>query len=210
MYISRMQIDPRSVARTGLYGTHQNVWNLFADSPDRERDFIYRQDGNTILAVSSRKPLDTVAGWHIETKKYVPKVVAGNTFTFSLRVNPVVKSSSSGKLKKHDVVQYARKKILAEGLTPDRNQLAQTEGASWLVKKSAFCGFRVESSSILVEKYLFNQSMRTAKGKVRTISVMDIVGSCVVTDPELFITTLYKGIGSARGFGCGLLLIRRQ
>ena len=40
-------------------------------------------------------------------------------------------------------------------------------------------------------------------------STLDFSGLLTVADPEKFLSTLYGGIGPAKGFGCGLLLIKR-
>jgi CRISPR system Cascade subunit CasE len=41
------------------------------------------------------------------------------------------------------------------------------------------------------------------------ISIVDITGEVVVTDPARFIEKLARGFGAAKAFGCGLMLIRR-
>ena len=49
-----------------------------------------------------------------------------------------------------------------------------------------------------------------ARGKrLIEYSTLDFAGILEVTDPERFQNTLFNGIGPAKGFGCGLLLVRR-
>ncbi len=54
--------DVAALGRGGGYQAHQLVWNLFADSPDRRRDFLYRHESvngwPTFYSVSQRKPID--------------------------------------------------------------------------------------------------------------------------------------------------------
>jgi len=47
------------------------------------------------------------------------------------------------------------------------------------------------------------------KGKVAGFSSVDFEGVVEVTDGELFAKALFDGIGPAKGFGCGLMLVRR-
>ncbi|MEA2080768.1 MAG: type I-E CRISPR-associated protein Cas6/Cse3/CasE [Pseudomonadota bacterium] len=45
-------------------------------------------------------------------------------------------------------------------------------------------------------------------GKEINFSTLDYSGLLTVTDPELFKAALFQGIGPAKAFGCGLLLVR--
>lgn len=47
------------------------------------------------------------------------------------------------------------------------------------------------------------------KGKTAGFSSVDFEGEIEVVDAELFSKGLYDGIGPAKGFGCGLILVRR-
>jgi CRISPR system Cascade subunit CasE len=42
-----------------------------------------------------------------------------------------------------------------------------------------------------------------------SLSTLDFEGSLTVTDPADFLNALLSGIGPAKAFGCGLLLVRR-
>jgi CRISPR system Cascade subunit CasE len=47
------------------------------------------------------------------------------------------------------------------------------------------------------------------KGKDAGFSSVDFEGEIEVMDAELFTKALFDGIGPAKGFGCGLMLVRR-
>ncbi len=47
------------------------------------------------------------------------------------------------------------------------------------------------------------------KGKMAGFSSLDLTGEVVVTDADRFTHLLMEGIGPAKAFGCGLLLVRR-
>lgn len=47
------------------------------------------------------------------------------------------------------------------------------------------------------------------KGRSAGFSAVDFDGEIEVTDPKFFVDALYTGIGPAKGFGCGLMLVKR-
>jgi len=47
------------------------------------------------------------------------------------------------------------------------------------------------------------------KGRSAGFSSVDFDGEVEVTDQNLFVNALFAGIGPAKGFGCGLMLVRR-
>ena len=42
-----------------------------------------------------------------------------------------------------------------------------------------------------------------------TFSSLDFSGLLTVKDTDLFGSVLFRGLGPAKGFGCGLMLVRR-
>jgi len=49
---------------------------------------------------------------------------------------------------------------------------------------------------------------RGKRGQI-SISTVDFAGQLTVTDPVALKQALFDGIGHAKAFGCGLLLVRR-
>ena len=47
------------------------------------------------------------------------------------------------------------------------------------------------------------------KGRDAGFSSVDFEGEIEVTDADLFTKALFDGIGPAKGFGCGLMFVRR-
>jgi CRISPR system Cascade subunit CasE len=67
-------------------------------------------------------------------------------------------------------------------------------------------------ASFSAEGYTKIQIERTTRRSARRpagISVVDLAGEIEVTDPSAFLARLPLGFGSAKAFGCGLMLIRR-
>jgi CRISPR system Cascade subunit CasE len=53
------------------------------------------------------------------------------------------------------------------------------------------------------------RSWRQRGGKGIALSTLDFEGHLTVANAEIFRTALFSGIGPAKAFGCGLLLVRR-
>lgn len=88
----------------------------------------------------------------------------------------------------------------------------------WSVRQAQIgwiSGKRAERNGYLIERpdnlRISGYQWRTLNEKRRHagFSSLDYEGVLTVTDPERFVQTLNSGIGKARAFGCGLMLIRR-
>ena len=125
---------------------------------------------------------------------------------------------------RHDVVMEAKRNMDWKNTPPSQRptlaKLAYDEGSRWLEGKALKFGFKIEStriedeyfdgpiemSSLRVDGY---SSWRQRYGKKIELSILDFEGNLIVTDPAKFSKALYEGIGPAKAFGCGLLLVRR-
>jgi len=198
------------------YTLHQAIWGLFGDRADRKRDFLYRLDQYgkkpLIYAVSERQLSPSQAMWNIETKPYQPKIGAGTLLSFMLRANPVrTKRDDENKQHRHDVVMEAKTRLREEDRhQEDRKPLAnlmQEEGGNWLSIRAERHGFAINPDTIQVDGY---QQHKFFKGKkLVKFSSLDFNGILKVVDPASFIEALYKGLGPAKGFGCGLMIVKR-
>ncbi|MBF0146145.1 MAG: type I-E CRISPR-associated protein Cas6/Cse3/CasE [Magnetococcales bacterium] len=188
------------------YQQHQLIWRLF-DHPSREkRNFLYRAiEGVELLGyftVSSTPPLDRDGIWDIVSKEYLPRLSAGEKLRFSIRANPVVtrKQTPHGKGRRHDVVMDA-KKHPRDGSDP------LDMGKQWLINRAQRHGFNVDH--LVVDGYQQHRYHQRSRGPEIRFSTLDFDGWLTVTHPETLTRTLLQGIGPAKGFGCGLLLVRR-
>lgn len=148
----------------------------------------------------------------------------GARLGFELRANPVVARAGEDRSKRHDVVMDTKKRLLTErGLpnwaswTPHRTtadgqpdpppplyELVHAACTNWLTSRAEQHGFAVDESTVSVAAYEQHGGKR---GQLR-FSTVDLAGELVVTDAERFAITLASGIGRAKAFGCGLLLVR--
>lgn len=224
-YFSRIVLDASNYHANRLlrtisqnsYREHQALWKLFPGDPDASRDFLYRTKQQhlqrVIYMLSEREPI-AGEGWLVESKFYQPVISEGEKLAFSLRVNPVVtRKDDSGKRHRHDVVMNAKHEMAYKMMPceerPTLAMLIQQAGVKWLARRSEKSGFEFDAQAVTVESYDQHQSYKqNNKGAIR-YSTMDMAGVLKVVDAKKFKAVLYNGIGPAKAFGCGLMLIRR-
>lgn len=190
---------------------HRLVWALFADGPERQRDFLWRQERpGEFLALSTRPPNPLDDLFSIESKPFEPVLTEGDRLAFRLHANPVVarKTTAAGRGQRHDVVMDALHRLPpGAGRAEARPDAVVQAGRAWLARQGEAHGFRPEGD-VAVDGY---ETLRLAREDGRPIrfGVLDFEGVLRVTDPGRFLAALAQGFGRARAFGCGLMLIRR-
>ena len=202
----------------GPYAEHQWLWRFFSAPAGTPRDFLFRRwDAGDLIRiyVLSRRPPRTQGNvWRLQTRDYAPKLKAGMRFHFDLRANPTVSERHDGKARRHDVVMREKKRLLAErGLDhwgawrgddkPDLYTVVQKTCSAWLQARASRNGFEVNLDELAVDAY--EQHSQDTDVKFTTV---DFSGELTVIEPSTFEATLFNGIGRAKAFGCGLLLIR--
>lgn len=83
----------------------------------------------------------------------------------------------------------------------------------WMIKQGERHGFslaRDDNNQYKLQNnsYLWH-SIKADKGIKSGFSSVDFLGDLEITDVEKFIKALFGGIGRAKAFGCGLMLVRR-
>lgn len=201
------------------YNSHKLLWNLFSDGPERRRDFLYRfaaiKGSPTFYTVSEREPVDSGNIWDIHPKRYDPKLKKGDLLSFMVRVNPIrSKRDENGRQQRHDVVMEAKNKIGFKTLTADQRPpvatLIQEAGIDWLKARETEYGFSFEGANVRVDGYFQHKLFKSKGLRPITFSTLDFNGILSVNDPATFVEKcLFKGIGPAKGFGCGLMLVKK-
>ena len=190
------------------------VWSLFADGPNRRRDFLWRRmDDGTILVLSARRPEDRHGLFEIdEPKAFAPALASGDRLRFSLRANPTLrKSKKPGRrhAPRHDVVMDALHP-LAEGLRAERRMEAIREkGFEWLARQGCKGGFEIREDGLLCEGYRQHRIVKSAGQPALSFSSLDFEGVLEVRESDLLTSAIARGFGPSKAFGCGLMLIRR-
>lgn len=226
MFLSRIELrrdleeHPELLASVGqAYGVHQLVWTLMSRSPGQKRDFLYRQEGAgremRLYVLSTHEPRDEQGLWSVKTKPYAPGLEVGQSYRFLLRANSTVARSRGVDRKqrslRHDVVMDLKFRMKASGETlPPVTELVQKAGEDWLLARASRHGFSLRPGTVFVDGYR-QEKVAAVKGtRNRTIefSAFDFEGGLTVTEPDLFRAALLGGLGRARAFGCGLMMIQ--
>ncbi len=184
------------------------VWQAFPGRDGEKRDFLTRLDdksgGTQLLIVSPIAPVrpDWLGDQDVwETKPIPPAYFQARRYRFQLRANPT-----------HKPVKDKDGNYIADAKKRKRRVVTgEVELAAWLRRKGEAGGFRLSESAPLetwseVQRF----EKRPAEGpQHRGIhGTVDFSGIIEITDPALFLAaTFAKGIGSAKAFGFGLLVL---
>jgi CRISPR system Cascade subunit CasE len=206
--LARLLVPEAAGARPAA--AHRLVWSLFADMPDRRRDFLWREEApGRFMTLSNRPPINVGGLFDLDSQPFAPVLVSGDRLGFTLRANPVVaRATARGRRgKRHDVVMDALKSIVLGQRAEARPDAVLSAGRSWLSRQGAAHGFQ-PAGEIAVDGY-DRVVIPRATGAPATFGVVDISGVLTVQDPARFLAAQAAGFGRARTFGCGLMLIRR-
>lgn len=214
-----LALAPGSGRGATPYAEHQWLWRFYPGADGKDRDFIFRRYDNEgmprFYVVSQRPPVEPTGAWLVQSRPYAPQLVAGQHLSFELLANPVVsKKDSSGKSRRHDVVMQAKLDAMdAHGVKdwhawapeegrPERAALVDEACLRWLESRAQTNGFRIVAAT--VDEY----EQRVACARDIRFSTARFTGELVVVDVALFQNVLFNGLGHAKAFGCGLLLVR--
>ena len=217
------------------YDDHQWLWRFLAAAPGTARDFLFRRrDGEGSMpgfyVVSTRKPQSFSDAWQAQSRDYDPQLHDGQRLVFELRVNPVVTHKVDGRSRRDDVVMHEKMRLLTsrsfkrwadwpdtDETKPVLYELVQESCLRWLECRAERAGFHVSSrerheedgdrlvKSVRVDGYAQHRD----EHKGIRFSTVDFTGELEITDAIAFHKSLLQGIGPAKAFGCGLLLVRR-
>ncbi len=207
MFISRVEMPWDEVRNP--YNLHRLIWRLF---PGQEREpvssdnsrrfgFLYRMEqwstGRPARAlVQSIQAPQSASGLAVlGIRAFDPQPVAGQALAFVLTANPIKSvvdehiDAKPGKTSSHVRVPL----------------LKEDEQRAWLRRKLAGAAELAEFTVIRHPPSYFRKGNRA--GKLVTVSYE---GALRVTDAEALRQLLMQGVGPAKAFGCGLLLVRQD
>ena len=203
-WLARIQIDYATATRHKLrdiYAWHQAMWRAFPRRDGEEREFLFRVDARDVgpeaLILSRVEPArpDWCPDEEWSVRQIKPEVLGHRYYRFDLRANAtrkVTKLTGSGEPSKN-----GRRAVIS----------GEQELRAWLDRKATQGGFRVVDDSPLVIDPRTDYHFR--KGNTSGLHVgVRFRGALEVTDPARFKETFYQGIGSAKAFGFGLLLLQ--
>lgn len=224
------RIEPASAvghAYPGLVGLP--VFYVLSAQKPQDRSGLWRID----TPEQGYRP-DLREGDHLAFKLRVNPVVlekiergeeAGQTWLQNRKVAGLKEKEQPTKKRiRHDVIMDAKRKMGWDDIALDRRpalaKVAYDAGSRWLEDKSRKLGFKIEPAVIRddgfgdeVELPILRvdgyNTWRQRYGKKIELSTLDFEGVLQVTEPVKFLEALHNGIGPAKAFGCGLLLVRR-
>ncbi len=206
-YLAQVDLPFDAAAKLDLrdaYDWHQAIWKAFPGRDGQKRDFLTRLDqrreGFRLLMVSQIEPLRPP--WCPEDNwkaKPIPEsYFTRSRYRFQLCANPtkkVGKAMPDGSLTKN-----GRRVPLAR----------REEVVDWIKRKGGQGGFVVDEVTLRTfprGREYFQKRDRNGKAVTGLHSAVELEGVLSVTDPARFYETFKRGIGSAKAFGFGLLVI---
>ncbi|MDD5328426.1 MAG: type I-E CRISPR-associated protein Cas6/Cse3/CasE [Sulfuricella sp.] len=221
-WLARLEIDAETARAEGIYDSytwHKKLWECYPDAPDTKRDFLTRIDtlegAFRLWILAERKPArpQWCSPEGFALKEIAPSFLAHRHYAFDLRANPiktVVQRGPNGEtLYRPTGKRKSGKRVpLVEA----------DELRSWLIQKGkvrcrdSVTGLDVPGGFQIVEDKPLEispmvESYFRKKGQAAYHGGVQFRGTLEVTDPVKFIETYQSGIGSAKGFGFGLLLL---
>lgn len=189
------------------YEHHRRIWRLFPEESEEHRQadeanrsgFLFRVEDNRpgnparVLVQSSRPPQHAEGITLIATRTVNPQPTGGQRLAFLLTANPI-KNIKDAQLtekpgKRRDTCRVPL--------------IREQEQRDWLARKLAGAA-QIEAVSVLPHQPIFFRRGNRA-GKLVTVTFEGVLR---VEDPLPLVQRLQSGIGPAKAFGCGLLLVR--
>lgn len=214
LHLTQVLLDYDTAYKAGLrdsYDWHQKIWKAFPARDGAVRDFLTRLDPLDrqlrLLVLSLTRPQRP--GWCPEpawqSKPVPPDFLGGGTYRFSLVANPTRKVRVAGE----NGARAAQGKRVFITHREDRdvpNGKPQDGLLSWLARKAEAGGFALPDlaavRTVPRPRAYFNKG-----GKLGLHGGVEFQGILRVTDPVAFRTAFVHGIGSAKAFGFGMLVL---
>jgi CRISPR system Cascade subunit CasE len=203
-YLTQVILDFATAAKLRLrdnYDWHQAAWKAFPGRDGNPRNFLMRLDRQAdcfrLLIVSPIKPVrpewcpDDPESW--KTKAIPETYFKHGRYAFQLCANPtrkVSKERPDGSITKNG-----------------RRVPIQTrdELVAWIKRKGEAGAFVVEENTL--RAFPRGREFFKKNGMQGLHSAVEFQGILNVTDPAKFYETFSRGVGSAKAFGFGLLMI---
>lgn len=202
MYLSKIVV-PWAKARNP-YDWHDCLWQLFPEDREAKRDFLFRVEqapvgqAAHILMQSEREPMPIAQDARLADKRDYPLLLReGQRLRFLLVANPVKTCKDQGehpRLNKKGEPKNCRLPLLKE-----------EEQRAWLERKIQGAA-RLEALALRPHPPLYFRKKGDAPGKIIAVT---FEGVLAVEEPNTLRSLIARGIGPAKGFGCGLMSVAK-
>lgn len=231
-WLARLEVDSEAAYAEGIrdnYAWHKRLWeDCFPKDSSADRDFLSRIDpmerAYRLWILAKREPVRPrwCLSENFSVKEIATSFLTHRFYAFDLRANPVKTIAYRGP---------DGKKLLRPDGKPRQGKrvplVKEDELRDWLARKGHVrCrdknengvivdvpgGFRIVEDKPLeirpmTEVYFRKKNKKTNQEEAAYHGGVQFRGTLEVTDHESFVKTYQSGIGSAKGFGFGLLLL---
>jgi CRISPR system Cascade subunit CasE len=201
------ELAVRQLRIRDTYDWHQRVWQAFGGRDGAPREFLTRvdqiDDVYRLLVVSQSQPSkpDWCPTDCFQTKPMPDAFFTHTGYRFSLLANPTKK-----------IVDPSKAKVIRPDGRLERNKnskrvplIRREDLLAWLGRKAEAGGFAVQLDAVRTiprgREYFFKPGARGVH------YATEFQGALQVTDAARFRETFARGIGSAKAFGFGLLVL---
>lgn len=213
MYLTRIILNPRSkqvqAELANPYQMHRTIMHAYPEKLPIGERVLYRLDLDgqsgfpTLLIQSQSLPnwahlqagdrdylleFNSLADENPAIKPFEPQFTSGQHYIFRLRANPSKKMAVEGKKQGRRV-----------GLYKEEDQV------DWLKRKLAACGCKVIDVRTAKQDNQGGALKRDKQTHKLNHAAVRFDGLLIVVQPDLLRNAVSSGIGSAKGFGFGLL-----
>lgn len=212
MFLSRVEV-PWGYSRN-LYDIHRAIWKLFPDteresrrnSDEARQGFLFRIEENqpgkpSRLIIQSRKfPLKQIGEIKIlAAKELNPQPCRSQQLEFLLTANPVKTiNDKNGRTSRDGEIKHCRVPLIRE-----------EEQIEWLRKRLETIASIENVTVTKLPPIFFYKRGRNNESNSGKLVPVQYEGSIRVGDPERLVVLMQNGIGPAKAFGCGLMLVKR-
>ncbi len=203
-WLTRLEIDHETALAEQIkdsYNWHKKLWKAFPNIPEGNRDFLTRIDitteGFRVYILSQKEPVRP--SWCPENSWAIKKVSEAffnsKYFRFDIKANPtkcIPFGNENERFKKRGK-RYAIVNV--------------DEQKTWIERKAEQNGFKlVEEISLQIEQvqpsYFHKEGHSGFHLGVRFLGVLSVV------DKDKFVIAFKNGIGSAKAFGYGMIMLQ--
>ena len=227
-WLTKLEVNAQTLRNEGIcddiYSWHKLLWQCYPGDPDAKRDFLTRTDQlegtYRLWALSQRKPVRP--GWCPEEGFAVsavsPSFLTHRFYSFDLRANPtkcLVQRGPQGAtlyrpngkrthgkrvplVKPDELRDWLMQKGKVRALVSNKGEQPRELPGGFLIIESEERPLEIRP---MTEKHFRKNEHAAYHGGVQFRGILE------VTDREHFIESYKSGIGGAKGFGFGLLLL---
>ena len=210
MYLSKLLLDPAKrqvrLELANRYELHRTLLAQFEGQTRPEIKLLYRieeADQNIYQPITLLVQSQVAPSWQalfqrgllvqpVEIKTFEIQPGLGSQYYFRLLANPTIRRASGSWAGKRVEIRDAE------------------EQKAWLARKGEGCGFKLLNMNAMDKGKISSQKTENGQKHIMQHQAVLFEGLLQVANPEMFIQAVMQGIGSAKGFGFGLLSLAKR